>query len=146
MTLQKGQWTSRSPKETFELGRNIGQNLSGGEVILLNGPLGAGKTILVKGIASALDLDPEEITSPSFTLVNEYEGPIPLYHLDLYRLDPGASSGYQVGLEEILLDESAVCIVEWGERLAGFKLPSSTWKIRIEGDGEDPRQITLTPH
>jgi tRNA threonylcarbamoyladenosine biosynthesis protein TsaE len=75
--IPTGQWQSRDARETFDLGERIGTQLSGGEILLLDGPLGAGKTIFAKGIASALGIDPEEVTSPSFTLVNPYQGRLP---------------------------------------------------------------------
>src|SRR5438034_9932670 len=80
---------SRGERDTFELGRALGSSLAGGEVILLNGVLGAGKTVLVKGIANALGIEEEDVTSPSFTLVNPHQGRLMLYHIDLYRLDEG---------------------------------------------------------
>ena len=137
------QWISNNPTETFDLGNRVGQHLIGGEILLLTGPLGAGKTIFVKGITSALGIDPEEVTSPSFTLVNPYEGRLLLYHIDLYRLDEGASAAHAVDLDELLANESAVIVIEWAERLGGYPLPSNVWRIAISGDGEDPRKITL---
>ena len=82
-----GEFISASESETFELGVRIGKQLVGGEIILLNGQLGAGKTILVKGIGHALGIDKEEVTSPSFTLVNPHRGRLLVYHIDLYRLN-----------------------------------------------------------
>src|SRR6267142_3732288 len=90
------QWQSIHANETFDLGRRIGAQLIGGEILLLNGPLGAGKTMFVKGLAAALDIDPEEVTSPSFTLVNPYQGRLPLFHIDLYRLDEGGPAAHAV--------------------------------------------------
>ena len=116
------EFLSDSQAETFALGERVGADLSGGEIILLNGPLGAGKTMLVKGIATALGLDQEEVTSPSFTLVNPHQGRLLLYHIDLYRLDTGASAAHAVDLDEILTDEKAVVIIEWAERLG--RLPA----------------------
>ncbi|MFN2491344.1 MAG: tRNA (adenosine(37)-N6)-threonylcarbamoyltransferase complex ATPase subunit type 1 TsaE, partial [Pyrinomonadaceae bacterium] len=84
--ITPGEFVSRDARETFELGKQIGDELRGGEILLLDGPLGAGKTIFVKGVAAALDIDPEEVTSPSFTLVNPYAGRLQLFHLDLFRL------------------------------------------------------------
>src|ERR1043165_6489179 len=89
-----GVFDSNSEHQTFDLGVRIGNQLRGGEIILLNGPLGAGKTKLVKGIAHALGIDEEEVTSPSFTLVNPYDGRLRVYHIDLYRLDEGASAAH----------------------------------------------------
>jgi len=137
------EFVSQSRSETFALGERLGADLTGGEIILLNGPLGAGKTIMVKGIAKALGLDQEEVTSPSFTLVNPHRGRLLLYHIDLYRLDSGASAAHAVDLDEILTDEAAVVIIEWAERLGHYPLPGNIWQISIAGDGDDPRQISV---
>src|SRR5947207_13785419 len=142
--IPTGEWISKSEGETFDLGIQIGDQLGGGEVILLNGPLGAGKTIFVKGIARALGLDEEDVTSPSFTLVNLHQGRVLLYHIDLYRLDEGARAAHAVDLDEILTDEKAVVIVEWAERLGHYPLPESVLNISITGDGEAPRTISLS--
>lgn len=145
LTIPTGRWISRSPEETFELGVMVGSQLAGGEIILLSGPLGAGKTIFVKGIASALSIDTDEVTSPSFTLVNRYdEGRLLLYHLDLYRLSEGASAAHAVDLDELLMDESAVFLIEWAERMGRYPLPSPVWRVLISGDGDEPREIVIT--
>lgn len=99
--------------------------------------------MLVKGIGFALGMDQEEITSPSFTLVNSHQGRLLLYHIDLYRLDAGAAAAHAVDLDEILTDEKAVVIIEWAERLARYPLPNNVWRISISGDGDEPRQITI---
>src|SRR2546426_1846506 len=134
---------SNSERETFDIGVRIGSQRSGGDIILLNGRLGAGKTILVKGIASALGIDQEEVTSPSFTLVNPHNGRLLLYHIDLYRLDEGATAAHAVDLDEILTDENAVVIVEWAERLGRYPLPPNVWRISIAGDGDEARKISI---
>ena len=121
--IPTGEWIAFNEHETFDLGVRIGEQLSGGEIILLNGPLGAGKTVFVKGIARALGLDEEDVTSPSFTLVNLHQGRLLLYHIDLYRLEEGAAAAHAVDLDEILTDESAVVIIEWGERLGRYPCP-----------------------
>jgi tRNA threonylcarbamoyladenosine biosynthesis protein TsaE len=141
--IPTGEFVSQSEAETFALGQRIGKGLSGGEVLLLNGSLGAGKTVLVKGIAHALDLDKEDVTSPSFTLVNPHQGRLLLYHIDLYRLDEGASAAHAVDLDEILIDEEAVVVIEWAERMGKYPLPPSTWSVSILGDGDDPRRISV---
>lgn len=138
-----GEWTSHNPADTFKLGERMGKHLSGGEIILLDGALGAGKTIFVKGLASALGLEADDVTSPSFTLVNRYDARLTLYHLDLYRLSDGASAAYAVDLDELLLDERAVVVIEWAERLRNYPLPAPVYRIRIEGDGEEVRRITV---
>lgn len=142
-TLPTGEWQTHSPEETFRLGAQLGAHLAGGEVLLLDGALGAGKTIFVKGIAQSLDIDVDEVTSPSFTLVNLHLGRLKLYHLDLYRLDEGATAAHAVDLDELLEDERAVIIIEWGARLGRYLLPATTWRISIDGDGDDPRKILV---
>ncbi len=138
------EWVTINEQETFDLGVRFGERLSGGEVILLNGSLGAGKTVFVKGLARALGVDEEDVTSPSFTLVNLHQGRLVLYHIDLYRLDEGASSAHAVDLDEILSDESAVVVIEWGERLGRYPLPVNARRIGISGDGDEPRRIAIT--
>jgi tRNA threonylcarbamoyladenosine biosynthesis protein TsaE len=143
-SISTGDWLSYSAEETFKLGRQIGAQLEGGETLLLDGPLGAGKTIFVKGLAAGLELDPEEVTSPSFTLVNPYVGRLTLFHIDLYRLEEGGTAANAVDLEELLSDERAVIVIEWAERLRNYPLPSRTWRVSIRGDGDAPRQIKLS--
>ena len=138
-----GEWISNSPSETFAAGQQVGERLRGGEVVLLSGPLGAGKTVFVKGLAAGLDVDPEEVTSPSFTLVNPYSGRLPLYHLDLYRLEQGASAAHAVDLDELLMDEDAVIVIEWAERMGNYPLPDNVLRIEISGDGSDARRIKV---
>ena len=141
-----GEFVSRNERETFDLGMTIGRQLSGGEIFLLNGSLGAGKTVLVKGIAKAVGINEVDVTSPSFTLVNPYEGRLLLYHIDLFRLDEGASAAHAVDLDEILSDADAVVIIEWAERMGKYPLPPSVWKISITGDGDAPRAISLSEY
>jgi tRNA threonylcarbamoyladenosine biosynthesis protein TsaE len=141
--IPTGEWISQEAAETFSLGHQVGAQLTGGEVLLLSGPLGAGKTVFVKGIADSLGLDPSDVTSPTFTLVNPHLGRLTLYHIDLYRLDEGASAAQAVDLDELLVDEEAVLVVEWAERLGRYPLPGSVWRIVISGDGDDPRSISI---
>jgi tRNA threonylcarbamoyladenosine biosynthesis protein TsaE len=130
--------------ETFDLGERIGANLRGGEVILLSGGLGAGKTLLTKGILHALRFDVDEVTSPSFTLVNLYKTEnFDVYHIDLWRINENSDAAFAVGLDEILEDETAVVIIEWAERLKNFPFPEKTYAVNIEGDGDEPRQILI---
>ena len=143
--VQTGNWTSHNPEETFEAGRRVGERLEGGEVLLLSGTLGAGKTVFTKGLAAGLGLDPAEVSSPSFTLVNRHaEGRLVLYHLDLYRLAEGPASAHAVELDELLADERAVIVIEWAERMGRYRLPPTTWRVHIDGDGEDARRIHIT--
>ena len=143
--IPSGEWISRSADETFLFGRQAGEQASGGDILLLSGPLGAGKTVFIKGFASALGIDPEDITSPSFTLVNPYEGRFRLYHIDLYRLDEGVSAAYAVDLDELLMDAQAIIVIEWAERLGQYPLPPGVWRIMIAGDGEEERRISISP-
>lgn len=138
-----GRHSSNSPDETFQFGEAFAANLSGGEVVLLSGPLGAGKTLFVKGMARAIGVDDEEVTSPSFTLVNIYEGRLKIYHVDLYRLDEGATAAHAVDLDELLSDEDSVIVIEWAERLGRYPLPDPIWDISIVGDGAQPREISI---
>ena len=139
--LPEGEFVSSSPEETFNYGHQLGSRLEGGEILLLSGPLGAGKTMLVKGICAALGIAEDEVTSPSFTLVNPYAGRLRLYHIDLYRLDEGASAAHAVDLDELLSDERAVIVIEWAERMGPYHLPPNVWRISLRGDGASPRHI-----
>ena len=140
----EGEFTSSSPEDTFNYGHQLGSRLQGGEILLLSGPLGAGKTMFVKGICAALGIAEDDVTSPSFTLVNPYAGRLQLYHIDLYRLDEGASAAHAVDLDELLSDERAVIVIEWAERMGNYHLPSNVWRITIDGDGASPRHISVS--
>jgi len=139
--LRSQDYLCQTPQETFDLGENLGESLQGGEVILLVGGLGAGKTLFTKGILSGLDFDVDEVTSPSFTLVNRYEAKFTVYHLDLWRIEENAA--FAVGLDEILEDEKAIVIIEWSERLKDFSFQRRTIRVEINGDGDDPRKIRI---
>jgi tRNA threonylcarbamoyladenosine biosynthesis protein TsaE len=135
---------STSPTETFNYGFQLGSRLTGGEILLLSGPLGAGKTLFVKGVCAALGIEEEDVTSPSFTLVNPYDGRVRLYHVDLYRLDEGASAAHAVDLDDLLADEQSVIVIEWAERMGNYPLPDNVVRISIEGDGESARKIVIS--
>ena len=139
-----GRWTSHSPADTVSFGSMIGSQLKGGEILLLSGPLGAGKTMFVKGLAVSLDIDPEEVTSPTFTLVNPYDARLRFYHIDLYRLDKGPAAAHAIDLDDLLSDDKAVIVIEWAERLGSYPLPGNVWRITISGDGDAPRELTIT--
>ena len=134
-----------SPEATFELGAELGRRLRGGDAVLLHGGLGAGKTLFTKGVLSALDFDIDEVTSPSFTLVNLYRtDDVDVYHIDLWRIDEGSDAAFGVGLDEIVEQENAVVMIEWAERLGGYRFPSRVFEVSIEGSGEGPRRVTIT--
>jgi tRNA threonylcarbamoyl adenosine modification protein YjeE len=131
------------PADTFAIGESIAESLDGGDTILLYGGLGAGKTLLTKGIMNALGFDVDEVTSPSFTLVNLYKTiKFDVYHVDLWRLDSASNPAGAVGLEEILENENTVAIIEWADRL-GEAIPERSISIKIEGDGDEPRKIVV---
>jgi tRNA threonylcarbamoyladenosine biosynthesis protein TsaE len=131
---------SHSEDETAAAGRRLGASLLPGDVVLLYGDLGAGKTAFVRGLAAGLDIDPDEVTSPTFTIVQEYRGPrLTLQHVDLYRLSPVEVA--DLGLEDLAADDT-VMAVEWAERLART-LPPPVMEVRIT-HRIDGRQITVT--
>jgi tRNA threonylcarbamoyladenosine biosynthesis protein TsaE len=131
-------------QDTFDLGDKFGETLHGGEMILLSGGLGAGKTLFTKGVLYALDFDVREVTSPSFTLVNLYKtDKFDVYHIDLWRIDESVDAGLAVGLNEIIEDENAITIIEWSERLKNFSFPEKVFSVNIEGDGDDARTIKI---
>lgn len=131
---------TRSEDETIELGRKIARELPKRAVVLLIGNLGAGKTTLAKGIISGLGAgNPEEVASPTFTLIHEYGGGR-VYHVDLYRLDTSAQVA-TLGLEEIF-DRDAVVLIEWGERFPDL-LPVERIAIHLQTVSESERQITI---
>lgn len=142
-SIAAGEWVSFSEQETFDLGAKIGVQLSGGEILLLKGPLGAGKTMFVKGLAHSLGIDKEEVTSPSFTLVNPHQGRLLLYHIDLYRLNEGASAAHAVDLDELVADEEAVIVIEWAERMGHYPLPPGALWVHVLGDGDSERKIVF---
>ncbi len=136
--MEGTEFISRSPYETIQIGEKIGQTLSPGDLVLITGELGSGKTQLVKGIARGLGvLDWMYVLSPSFTLVNIYEGErFPLFHVDLYRISEKEVA--DLFLEE-MLDEGAV-VVEWADRT---KWDNYAMKINIDVIGEAERRITV---
>lgn len=141
------EFTTQSGADTVEVGRKLVALLKPPQLLLLQGDLGTGKTTLVKGIAQALDAaDPDEVTSPTFTLLHEYEGtreghPIKLYHLDVYRLE-GERQLETLGLDELLTPDALV-LVEWGEKFKSIK-KRATGEIVITSEGGDARKITVT--
>lgn len=143
--MKTKEFISKLPEETFELGERIGESLRGGEAILLAGGLGAGKTLLTKGILNALDFDVDEVTSPSFTLVNLYKTEsFEVYHIDFWRLDENSDAAFSIGLDEIFEDVTAVVIIEWAEKLQKFSFPAKVIRVKIEGDGDEPRKISIS--
>lgn len=132
-------FTTTSAEETVELGKKIGSFLKKGDIIAMQGTLGAGKTTITKGIAQALGIN-ETITSPTFCLISEYEGKMPLYHMDVYRLD-GAEDFANLGTEDMLYGEG-VSIIEWSEKIME-ELPHKTIILKLEPHDDGARTITI---
>lgn len=132
---------THSPEETRHLGRLLGQNVQSGDLLLLSGPLGAGKTCLVQGIAFGLGIE-EYARSPSFVIATRYRGRLDLYHIDLYRLDD-LREVIDLGLEEYLTAEG-VCVVEWAEKAATLFPQEHIWIELAYGEGEEERHVHLT--
>ncbi len=144
---RKHEFITHSGADTIDVGRKLAQILRPPQLLLLKGDLGTGKTTLVKGIAQALDAaEPDEVTSPTFTLVHEYDGTqdgrsIKLFHLDVYRLE-GERQLETLGLDELLTPDALV-LVEWGEKFKSI-VKKSTGEISIVSTGGDARRITVT--
>ena len=134
-----GEFLTHSAEETFKLASRTGEQLKGGEVFLLTGDLGAGKTVFAKGLAAGLGIDSADVTSPTFTLVNVHEGRLRFYHVDLYRLDAGAHQG--LGLEEIFEEENCVTVIEWAERLSS--VPDRATVVEIAYVSPSERRIVV---
>lgn len=128
-----------STEETIALGERLGKCLEKGDVVTLNGDLGAGKTHFTKGIAKGLNVD-DYITSPTFTIVNEHKGRVPLYHFDVYRIDD-IYEMYEIGFEEYLYGEG-VCIVEWSDKVKDM-LPKDTIDIIISVIDDNTREFKI---
>ena len=132
---------SASERETEALGQALVERLSPGAVVAFTGDLGAGKTAFVRGMAKGLDI-PQRVTSPTFTIVNEYEGGrLPLFHFDLYRL--GSSDElFDIGWEDFLR-RGGICAVEWSENVADALEPDTVFIDIRRGDGPEDRVITI---
>ncbi|MEZ5305703.1 MAG: tRNA (adenosine(37)-N6)-threonylcarbamoyltransferase complex ATPase subunit type 1 TsaE [Pyrinomonadaceae bacterium] len=139
----EGNYETRNEQETEELGFKFGTTLNGGEIVLFRAPMGAGKTHFTKGLLEGLDFDGDEVTSPSFSLVNRYDARLRVYHIDLWRLAEGASASFAVGLDEIFEERDAVVVIEWSERISFADLPRDAVIIEIEILDGDRRFIKI---
>lgn len=128
---------SSSESDTVEIGRAVGRGLRVGDVVLLSGPLGAGKTAFVRGLADALGCDAAAVTSPTFTIVQEYAGKPTLQHIDLYRLTPVEVD--DLGLEDLMSD--SVLAIEWPDRWP--RAPAGAIAVSLEPLGGDRRRVTI---
>ncbi len=140
--MEKKVYYSYSPEETAEIAGSFSASILPGDVITMNGDLGVGKTAFVQGLAKGLEID-EYLSSPTFTIVNCYEGRLPLYHFDVYRIDD-PDEMYEIGYEEYI-DGDGVCVIEWAENIAEI-LPRERYDITISKDyekGENFREIII---
>ncbi|MEW6730541.1 MAG: tRNA (adenosine(37)-N6)-threonylcarbamoyltransferase complex ATPase subunit type 1 TsaE [Acidobacteriota bacterium] len=139
--MKSGIFLTRSAEETFELAYEIGETLTGHTVMLLDGDLGAGKTVFTKGIAAGLDIDPADVNSPTFTLINEHYGRLRLIHIDLYRLPDDIRCVLNLGLDEIFASD-AVVVIEWGEKLGSLPIPNS-YQVELKPLDDNSREISI---
>ncbi len=131
---------SRSPEETAAIGARLGERLASGAVVALTGELGAGKTCFTQGLARGLGVTARAL-SPTFVLINEYRGRVPVHHVDAYRTE-SLTELLDLGLDELFAGDG-VTIVEWADKLLPL-LPPDTIHVHIEGVGDEPRVITIT--
>jgi tRNA threonylcarbamoyladenosine biosynthesis protein TsaE len=131
---------TESEAETADLAAGLAERFRGGEVVLLSGELGAGKTAFVRGLARGLGLDPDEVASPTFVLLTSHPGPLTLHHADLYRLRGDGDDG-ELGLEE-LPGPRGVLAVEWAERLSAVPWRQPL-RVFLEHAGEDRRRVRI---
>ena len=129
---------THSEEETAAAGERLAGRVQPGDVVLLHGDLGAGKTAFVRGLARGLGAPAGEVSSPTFTIIQEYRGRVTLYHVDLYRLQPREAG--ELGLDE-MIDSGGVVAIEWAERWGD--LPARAWVVRIVYEGEDSRRISI---
>ena len=135
------EYLSHSPEETEQLGAQLGRTLRPGSVVAYRGDLGMGKTAFTRGLARGLGCTCR-VTSPTFTIVNEYSGALPLFHFDMYRLD-SSDELFDIGWEDYL-SRGGVCAVEWSERVEDALPDDTLWVSFARGDGENDRIITVT--
>jgi tRNA threonylcarbamoyladenosine biosynthesis protein TsaE len=131
---------SSSPDETIKIAKEFAKTVEPGDVICLEGNLGAGKTHFVKGFVQGLGLSGDVVSSPTFTIINEYEGELPVYHFDCYRLEH-VQEAIEIGAEEYLYGEG-VCIVEWPDRITDL-LPPSSKHVTFNITGKNKRVISF---
>jgi tRNA threonylcarbamoyladenosine biosynthesis protein TsaE len=133
-------FVSNSPDETIEFGRNLGSQLKGGEVVAVCGPLGSGKTHLIKGIAAGAGAkDAKHVNSPTFVIVNEYTGRLDIYHIDAYRLD-SVSEFEMLGFDDFCYPQSVV-LIEWADKVESVLRTVDYIRIELEHAGETKRTI-----
>jgi len=133
--------TSKSEEETMGLAAQFARNLKAGDIVCLKGELGTGKTVFVKGAASALSIDPNSVNSPTFVIMNYYPGKTALYHFDLYRLEKPQEIS-SVNFDEYFYGDG-ICFIEWPERLGGL-LPENHWLVELRHKSENQRDLCIS--
>lgn len=142
---------SHSAADTEELGRQLSSRLAAGDVVLLEGELGAGKTTLIRGLTDGLAGDPDDVSSPSFVIIQSYECGAPgierLHHVDLYRLAERTADLRELGIEEVLSDPEAVTAVEWPKAALATWIPADArlWRIQLTLAEGDDREVVVVP-
>ena len=140
---QKYVFLSSSPAATFNFGKRLGKRLKAGSIIALIGELGCGKTLLTRGICAGLDVPDRRVNSPTFVLVNEYRGRLPVFHMDLYRLS-NIQEGFEIGaLDYLDRAESGVMIVEWAEKILSL-FPDTYLQVQLEVLSPMKRRILVS--
>ena len=134
------QFKSSSVEETIQIGFEFGRELKPGDVVCLNGDLGSGKTHFVKGVASYFGIEPETVSSPTYTLIHEYPGSVPIYHFDCYRLK-NEQEALEIGAEEYFYGEG-ICLVEWPEKIDSLIPEEAIW-IKISHLSGSERTISI---
>jgi tRNA threonylcarbamoyladenosine biosynthesis protein TsaE len=142
-TDESFEWNAKSEADTDRFGAGLASVLRAGDVIALNGQLGAGKTRLVRGVAESLGDVRQSINSPTFVLIHEYDGRVPLYHVDAYRLRD-SDEFLSIGGDEVLAGDRA-CLIEWADRIADV-LPRDHLRIDISATGETERTFAISSH
>lgn len=143
MTKNATTFATADPFETITLGKHLAKAVRSGDIICLFGDLGSGKTTLIKGVAEGLKIAPQKVSSPTFVLMNIYEGRLALFHFDLYRLEDVQGIG-SIGYDEFLYDDG-VSMIEWADRLGPF-LPKEYLKVEMKHKNENQRSIHVTAH
>jgi len=144
--MKTHEYKTHNSNETQTLGETFGKQLQPGDLVTLSGELGAGKTTFVQGVARGVEAQ-GDVTSPTFVLIIEHDGPLPLLHLDAYRLESKCFDAIRdAGVADFLDRMDAIKLVEWPERIADF-LPRPEYSVAIQqGDGDDDRVISITEH
>jgi len=134
--------TSESPEQTIEIGHRIGRKLQGGEIIAICGPLGSGKTHLIKGIAAGAGAeDPRHVNSPTFVIVNEYAGRLDIYHVDAYRLN-SVSEFEMIGFDDFCYPRSVI-LIEWADKIESALQGTDYIRVELEHTGQTERKIRV---